>query len=85
VLGHITDRVRVPVIVDADTGYGNARNVQRTVGLFERAGASMIQLEDQTFPKRAALTRCLSKPCAPLPTWTPPARASGRACRCWPT
>jgi 2-methylisocitrate lyase-like PEP mutase family enzyme len=52
VLGRITDRLRVPVIVDGDTGYGNALNVQRTVRLFERAGASMIQLEDQTFPKR---------------------------------
>lgn len=52
VLGRITDRVGLPVIVDGDTGYGNALNVQRTVRLFERAGASMIQLEDQTFPKR---------------------------------
>ncbi|CAN5904750.1 isocitrate lyase/PEP mutase family protein [soil metagenome] len=52
VLARITDRVRLPVIVDADTGYGNALNVQRTVRLFERAGAAMIQLEDQTFPKR---------------------------------
>jgi 2-methylisocitrate lyase-like PEP mutase family enzyme len=52
VLARITDRVRLPVIVDADTGYGNALNVQRTVRLFERSGAAMIQLEDQTFPKR---------------------------------
>ena len=52
VLSRITDRVRLPVIVDADTGYGNALNVQRTVRELERAGASMIQLEDQTFPKR---------------------------------
>ena len=51
-LALITDRVRVPVIVDADTGFGNALNTQRTVREFERAGASMIQLEDQTFPKR---------------------------------
>ena len=51
-LAHITDRVRVPVIVDADTGFGNALNTQRTVREFERAGAAMIQLEDQTFPKR---------------------------------
>jgi 2-methylisocitrate lyase-like PEP mutase family enzyme len=51
-LAHITERVRVPVIVDADTGFGNALNVQRTVRGFERAGAAMIQLEDQTFPKR---------------------------------
>ena len=51
-LANITDRVRVPVIVDADTGFGNALNTQRTVRDLERAGASMIQLEDQTFPKR---------------------------------
>jgi len=51
-LVHITDRVKVPVIVDADTGFGNALNTQRTVRDLERAGASMIQLEDQTFPKR---------------------------------
>jgi 2-methylisocitrate lyase-like PEP mutase family enzyme len=51
-LARITERVRVPVIVDADTGFGNPLNVQRTVRGFERAGAVMIQLEDQTFPKR---------------------------------
>jgi len=51
-LARITERVRVPVIVDADTGFGNALNTQRTVREFERAGAAMIQLEDQTFPKR---------------------------------
>ena len=51
-LAHITDRVKVPVIVDADTGFGNALNTQRSVRDLERAGASMIQLEDQTFPKR---------------------------------
>lgn len=52
VLGRIADRIAVPVIVDGDTGYGNALNAWRTVRLFERAGAAMIQLEDQTFPKR---------------------------------
>jgi len=52
VLARITDRVRLPVIVDGDTGYGNALNVQRTVRDFERAGAAMVQLEDQDFPKR---------------------------------
>ena len=51
-LARITERVSVPVIVDADTGFGNALNVQRTVRGLERAGAAMIQLEDQTFPKR---------------------------------
>jgi 2-methylisocitrate lyase-like PEP mutase family enzyme len=52
VLGRIHERVDVPVIVDADTGWGNALNVERTVRVFERAGASAIQLEDQAFPKR---------------------------------
>jgi len=51
-LDAITDRISLPVIVDADTGFGNALNVQRTVRSFERAGASAIQLEDQSFPKR---------------------------------
>ncbi|MEZ0604184.1 oxaloacetate decarboxylase [Paraburkholderia sp. IW21] len=51
-LARITERVDLPVIVDADTGFGNALNVKRTVRGFERAGAAMIQLEDQTFPKR---------------------------------
>lgn len=51
-VARIADRVATPLIVDADTGYGNALNVQRTVRAFERAGATMIQLEDQTFPKR---------------------------------
>ena len=51
-LARITERVALPVIVDGDTGFGNALNVQRTVRGFERAGAAMIQLEDQTFPKR---------------------------------
>ena len=48
----IRDRVDLPVIVDADTGFGNALNAQRTMRLYERAGASALQVEDQTFPKR---------------------------------
>ena len=51
-LANIADRVALPLIVDADTGFGNALNVQRTMRLFERAGAAAIQLEDQEFPKR---------------------------------
>lgn len=51
-LASICDRISVPVIADADTGFGNALNVQRTVRGFERAGAAMIQIEDQMFPKR---------------------------------
>ena len=48
----IRDRVALPLIVDADTGFGNALNVQRTMRMFERMGADALQLEDQTFPKR---------------------------------
>lgn len=48
----IRDRVHIHLVVDADTGYGNALNVGRTVRLLERAGANAIQLEDQDFPKR---------------------------------
>src|SRR5262245_15875615 len=51
-LGLIRDRVDAHLIVDADTGYGNALNVVRTIREFERAGATAIQLEDQDFPKR---------------------------------
>ena len=48
----ITDRIPTPIIVDGDTGFGNALNVQRTVRSFERSGAGAIQLEDQSFPKK---------------------------------
>lgn len=48
----IADAVSVPIIVDADTGYGNAINVVRTVRALERAGAAGIQIEDQVFPKK---------------------------------
>ncbi len=51
-LGLIRDRVDAHLIVDADTGYGNALNVARTVRCLERMGAHGIQIEDQDFPKR---------------------------------
>jgi len=41
-----------PLVVDADTGFGNALNMVRTVALLERAGADALQIEDQVFPKR---------------------------------
>lgn len=63
VLGPIRERVSIPVIVDADTGFGNALNVQRTVRSFERLGASALQLEDQTMPKRCGHLR--DKACVP--------------------
>jgi 2-methylisocitrate lyase-like PEP mutase family enzyme len=51
-LAGIVEHAGVPVIADADTGYGNALNVRRTVREFERAGVAALHLEDQTFPKR---------------------------------
>jgi 2-methylisocitrate lyase-like PEP mutase family enzyme len=48
----IAEAVSVPIVVDADTGYGNAVNVVRTVRALERAGAAGIQIEDQVFPKK---------------------------------
>jgi 2-methylisocitrate lyase-like PEP mutase family enzyme len=52
IIGRVADRVSIPLIVDADTGFGNALNVQHTVRTFERMGANALQLEDQTAPKR---------------------------------
>ena len=48
----IAERTDLPVIMDADTGFGNALNARRTMQTYERAGAAAIQIEDQTFPKR---------------------------------
>ena len=48
----IRDRVALPVIIDADNGFGNALNAQRTMRVYERAGASALQVEDQSYPKR---------------------------------
>ncbi|HCW61549.1 MULTISPECIES: isocitrate lyase/PEP mutase family protein [Sphingobium] len=48
----IRDRIAIPLIVDADTGFGNALTLQRSLRAFERAGASAVQIEDQGFPKR---------------------------------
>jgi len=48
----ISDVVALPLLVDADTGFGNALNMRRTVRILERAGAAGVQIEDQEFPKR---------------------------------
>ncbi|CAE8659310.1 unnamed protein product [Polarella glacialis] len=48
----IAEAVKLPIIADGDTGYGNAVNVMRTVRMYEQVGCSAIQLEDQQFPKR---------------------------------
>ncbi|WP_420418356.1 isocitrate lyase/PEP mutase family protein [Pacificispira sp.] len=51
-VARLADRVEAALIVDADTGFGNALNVQQTVRQLERAGAAAIQIEDQSMPKR---------------------------------
>ena len=63
-LGYIADAVDVPVIADADTGYGNAINAQRTVREYETAGAAAMHLEDQVFPKRCGFFE--GKRCVPM-------------------
>jgi len=52
--GNIATSVSVPVVCDADTGFGGCMNIHRAVRMFEAAGVSGIHIEDQTFPKRCA-------------------------------
>jgi 2-methylisocitrate lyase-like PEP mutase family enzyme len=63
-VGYLANAVDIPVIADADTGYGNAINVQRTVREYETAGAAALHLEDQVFPKRCGFFQ--GKQCIPL-------------------
>lgn len=51
-LRYITEAVDIPVVADADTGYGNPLNVRRTVRAYEQAGAAALHMEDQVFPKK---------------------------------
>lgn len=51
-LARIVDVTNLPIIADADTGFGNALNVHRTMHMFERTGVAALHLEDQQFPKR---------------------------------
>ena len=48
----IREAVALPLVVDADTGFGNALNLRRAVRVLERAGADALQIEDQVYPKR---------------------------------
>jgi methylisocitrate lyase len=50
--GYVADAVKIPAIVDADTGFGGAENVARTIRELERAGLAGCHIEDQEFPKR---------------------------------
>jgi 2-methylisocitrate lyase-like PEP mutase family enzyme len=56
-LFHIRERSNIDIVVDCDTGFGNALNVMRSVRMLERSGANGIQLEDQTYPKRCGHLR----------------------------
>ena len=73
----IRDAVDLPLIVDADTGFGNAVNVWHSVRALERAGADAIQLEDQIFPKRCG--HFAGKAVAPLPEMLDKIRAAADA------
>jgi 2-methylisocitrate lyase-like PEP mutase family enzyme len=73
----IRDAVDIPLLVDADTGFGNAVNVWHTVRALERAGADAIQLEDQMFPKRCG--HFSGKEVAPLPEMLGKIRAAADA------
>jgi 2-methylisocitrate lyase-like PEP mutase family enzyme len=70
----IREMVALPIIVDADTGFGNAVNVYRTVKVLEHAGASAIQLEDQVFPKKCG--HFSGKEVIPLEEMLPKIRAA---------
>jgi 2-methylisocitrate lyase-like PEP mutase family enzyme len=70
----IANSVNVPVICDADTGYGNALNVWRTVREYEDAGASALHIEDQVFPKRCGFLE--GKQVIPMEAMLPKVRAA---------
>ena len=76
-VSRIADAVSLPLIVDADTGFGNAVNAWRTMKVLERAGASAIQLEDQDFPKRCG--HFAGKGVIPLPEMLPKIKAAADA------
>ena len=65
IVSAISDSVSLPLLVDADTGFGNALNMTRTMKVFERAGAAGIQIEDQVFPKKCG--HFAGKEVIPLP------------------
>ena len=52
VVSWMSEVTTIPIVVDADTGFGNAINMQRTVKILEKAGAAAIQIEDQVMPKK---------------------------------
>jgi 2-methylisocitrate lyase-like PEP mutase family enzyme len=73
-IARIADVVNIPLLADGDTGFGNPVNMVRTVRLFERAGASGIQIEDQVFPKKCG--HFAGKEVIPLPDMLAKIRAA---------
>lgn len=73
----MTNVLNIPLIADADTGYGNELNVIRTVREYEKRGVAAIQIEDQTFPKRCG--HLDSKQVVPLDEFLPKIRAAASA------
>jgi 2-methylisocitrate lyase-like PEP mutase family enzyme len=75
--GRMTNVLNIPLIADADTGYGNELNVIRTVREYEKRGVAAIQIEDQTFPKRCG--HLDNKEIVPLDEFLPKIRAAAAA------
>jgi len=75
--GYIANAVRIPVFADADTGYGNALNVMRTVRTYEQAGLAGLHIEDQVSPKRCG--HVAGKECVPLDEMVGKIRAAAAA------
>jgi 2-methylisocitrate lyase-like PEP mutase family enzyme len=73
-LRHICRATTIPVVADADTGYGNIINVRRTVREYERAGVAGLHLEDQVFPKKCGFME--GKAVIPLEEHTQKIRAA---------
>jgi methylisocitrate lyase len=76
---YIADAVRIPTLVDADTGFGGPENVGRSVQVFERAGLAGMHLEDQVFPKRCG--HLAGKELVPVEEMTGKIRAAVRGRR----
>lgn len=75
--GYIANAVQIPVFADADTGYGNALNVMRTVRTYEQAGLAGLHIEDQVSPKRCG--HVAGKECVPLDEMVGKIRAAAAA------
>ncbi|QGY06085.1 carboxyvinyl-carboxyphosphonate phosphorylmutase [Methylobacterium mesophilicum SR1.6/6] len=73
-LSAVAEVVNIPIVVDADTGFGNPVNMTRTIRLLERAGAAGIQIEDQVFPKKCG--HFSGKDVIPLPEMLQKLRAA---------